>query len=80
MPIEKSEWIWMSGRWVKWEQANVHVTAHALHYGSSAFEGIRAYESEDGPGDLPPRAPHGAAARLLQAAALRHGLVGPRHC
>jgi branched-chain amino acid aminotransferase len=50
MPIEKSEWIWMSGRWVKWEQATVHVTAHALHYGSSAFEGIRAYEGEEGPG------------------------------
>jgi branched-chain amino acid aminotransferase len=50
MSIEKSEWIWMSGRWVKWDQATVHVTAHALHYGSSAFEGIRAYEGEEGPG------------------------------
>jgi branched-chain amino acid aminotransferase len=49
MPIEKSEWIWMSGRWVKWADATVHVTAHALHYGSSAFEGIRAYESDEGP-------------------------------
>ena len=49
MPIDKSEWIWMSGRWVKWGEATVHVTAHALHYGSSAFEGIRAYEGEDGP-------------------------------
>jgi branched-chain amino acid aminotransferase len=50
MPIDKSEWIWMSGRWVKWADATLHVTAHALHYGSSAFEGIRAYEGEDGPG------------------------------
>jgi branched-chain amino acid aminotransferase len=49
MSIEKSEWIWMSGRWVKWDQATVHVTAHALHYGSSAFEGIRAYGSDHGP-------------------------------
>lgn len=49
MPIEKSEWIWMSGRWVKWDDATVHVSAHALHYGSSVFEGIRAYEGEDGP-------------------------------
>jgi len=48
MPIDKSEWIWMSGRWVKWADATVHVTAHALHYGSSAFEGIRAYDC-DGP-------------------------------
>jgi branched-chain amino acid aminotransferase len=49
MPIDKSEWIWMSGRWVKWDEATVHVSTHALHYGSSAFEGIRAYEGEDGP-------------------------------
>ena len=49
MPIERSEWIWHSGKWVRWEEAMVHVTAHALHYGTSAFEGIRAYESDGGP-------------------------------
>ena len=49
MAIEKSDWIWFSGKWVRWEEATVHVTAHALHYGSSAFEGIRAYATEDGP-------------------------------
>jgi len=48
MPIERSEWIWHSGKWVLWEEAVVHVTAHALHYGTSAFEGIRAYDV-DGP-------------------------------
>jgi branched-chain amino acid aminotransferase len=37
--------IWHKGRLVPWEQATVHVLAHALHYGSSIFEGIRAYES-----------------------------------
>jgi len=43
------EWIWHDGDWVRWEDATVHVTAHALHYGSSVFEGIRAYETEHGP-------------------------------
>ncbi len=49
MAIERSEWIWFSGEWRRWEEATVHVTAHALHYGSSAFEGIRAYDVGDGP-------------------------------
>lgn len=43
------EWVWHDGKWVRWEEATVHVTAHALHYGSSAFEGIRAYETTSGP-------------------------------
>lgn len=44
-----AEWIWRNGQFVKWEQATVHVSAHALHYGSSVFEGIRAYATPDGP-------------------------------
>jgi branched-chain amino acid aminotransferase len=36
--------IWMNGEWVRWEDANVHVSVHALHYGSAVFEGIRAYD------------------------------------
>jgi branched-chain amino acid aminotransferase len=43
------EWVWHNGEWVKFEDATVHVTAHALHYGSSVFEGIRAYATPDGP-------------------------------
>jgi branched-chain amino acid aminotransferase len=49
MPIEESDWIWFSGEWVAWHDAKVHVSAHALHYGSSVFEGIRAYATDDGP-------------------------------
>ena len=45
----RSDWIWMNGEFVAWDAANVHVTAHVLHYGSSVFEGIRAYSTEDGP-------------------------------
>lgn len=41
--------IWMNGQMVPWEQATVHVMSHALHYGSSVFEGIRVYKTPDGP-------------------------------
>ncbi len=40
--------IWFDGTLVPWERATVHVTAHALHYGSSVFEGIRAYATPNG--------------------------------
>ena len=40
----QADYIWMNGEIIPWEQATVHVFTHALHYGSSAFEGIRAYE------------------------------------
>jgi branched-chain amino acid aminotransferase len=39
----------MNGRMIPWEQATVHVLSHALHYGSSVFEGIRVYKTPDGP-------------------------------
>ena len=39
----------MNGQMVPWEQATVHVMSHALHYGSSVFEGIRVYKTPDGP-------------------------------
>jgi branched-chain amino acid aminotransferase len=41
--------IWMNGGLVDWADANVHVGAHALHYGTGVFEGIRCYETDDGP-------------------------------
>src|SRR5476651_690616 len=40
--------IWFNGSLVAWEEANVHVMTHALHYGTSAFEGIRAYDTPHG--------------------------------
>ena len=49
MAIKPSEWIFLNGEWVEWNNAQVHVTAHALHYGSSVFEGIRAYSTDKGP-------------------------------
>lgn len=49
MAMKKTDKIWLDGQLVSWDQATVHVAAHALHYGSSVFEGIRAYELHDGP-------------------------------
>jgi branched-chain amino acid aminotransferase len=46
--VEKSEWIWMNGELVRWDDANVHVLTHGLHYGTGVFEGIRAYETDRG--------------------------------
>lgn len=46
--VNKSEWIWWNGKYVPWDEVNVHVTTHALHYGSSVFEGIRAYATPNG--------------------------------
>lgn len=44
-----AEFIWKNGEFIPWEAANVHVTTHALHYGSSVFEGVRAYATPKGP-------------------------------
>jgi branched-chain amino acid aminotransferase len=44
-----AEWIWKNGEFVPWADATVHVTTHALHYGSSVFEGVRAYATPQGP-------------------------------
>lgn len=49
MSFKGSKLIWMNGRMIPWEQATVHVLSHALHYGSSVFEGIRVYKTPDGP-------------------------------
>ena len=48
MPLKASKYIWHEGRLVPWEQATVHVLSHALHYGSSVFEGIRVYSTPQG--------------------------------
>ena len=46
--MNTADLIWMNGEFVAWEDAKVHVLSHALHYGTSVFEGERAYELEDG--------------------------------
>jgi len=46
--VQKAEKIWMDGKLVNWDEANVHILTHTLHYGCGVFEGIRAYECTDG--------------------------------
>jgi branched-chain amino acid aminotransferase len=48
MPLKTSKYIWHNGELVPWESATVHVLTHALHYGSSVFEGIRVYKGASG--------------------------------
>ncbi len=50
MPITATEKIWMNGELIPWDAAQIHILTHSLHYGMGVFEGIRAYETSDGPG------------------------------
>ena len=49
MPITPTEKIWMNGELIPWDEAQIHVLTHSLHYGMGVFEGIRAYETARGP-------------------------------
>ena len=46
--VQKAETIWFDGKQVPWDECNVHVLTHTLHYGLGVFEGIRAYKCTDG--------------------------------
>jgi branched-chain amino acid aminotransferase len=48
MPLETTKHIWHNGKLIPWDQAQVHVMSHVIHYGSSVFEGIRCYKTEQG--------------------------------
>ncbi|MGH7618749.1 MAG: hypothetical protein ACREPM_16130 [Gemmatimonadaceae bacterium] len=48
-PFTKSEFIWLNGELTPWDSAQIHVTAHGLHYGTGVFEGMRSYDTSDGP-------------------------------
>ncbi len=45
----KTEFIWMNGEILPWDAAHIHVSAHALQYGTGVFEGMRSYDSPEGP-------------------------------
>jgi len=45
-PLKK---IWMDGRFVNWKDAKIHVLTHGLHYATAIFEGMRCYDTPDGP-------------------------------
>src|SRR5690606_38282562 len=46
---DRDGFIWLDGEMVPWREARVHVLTHTLHYGMGVFEGVRAYETADGP-------------------------------
>ena len=46
--MNEAKYIWMDGNFVPWNEAKVHVLTHTLHYGNGAFEGTRAYQTDDG--------------------------------
>ena len=45
--MEKTEKIWLDGKFVPWHEANVHVLTHTLHYGLGVFEGVRCYQTKN---------------------------------
>jgi len=47
MAVEPSEQVWLDGSFVPWDEANVHLLTHTLHYGLGVFEGIRCYRTAD---------------------------------
>jgi len=47
--LTPTDWIWRDGEFIRWEDANIHVLSHSMQYGSSAFEGIRCYDTPRGP-------------------------------
>jgi branched-chain amino acid aminotransferase len=49
VPLQKVDKIWMDGELVNWDDAQIHVLTHTLHYGCGVFEGIRAYSTAQGP-------------------------------
>jgi branched-chain amino acid aminotransferase len=49
MTFDQTRWVWRNGAIIPWAEANTHVSVHALHYGSGVFEGMRCYETLDGP-------------------------------
>jgi branched-chain amino acid aminotransferase len=49
MTIKKTEKIWHNGKFIRWDEATVHVVSHVISYGSAVFEGIRCYNTKQGP-------------------------------
>ena len=52
MPVQKTDKIWHNGKFIDWDDATIHVTAHVISYGSAVFEGIRCYATPPGPAIL----------------------------
>ena len=53
--LQPTETIWHNGRFIAWKDAQIHVLSHVVSYGSSVFEGVRCYETQQGPAVFRPR-------------------------
>ncbi|MGH2510946.1 MAG: branched chain amino acid aminotransferase, partial [Ktedonobacteraceae bacterium] len=49
MTIPKTEKIWCNGKFIPWDDAKIHVLSHVVSYGSAVFEGVRCYDTANGP-------------------------------
>jgi len=49
MSFEKTRWVWQNGKFLEWDEAKIHSSAFGLHYGVGVFEGVRCYETAEGP-------------------------------
>ena len=49
MPVQKTDKIWRNGKFIDWDDAQIHVLSHVVSYGSGVFEGIRCYDTKQGP-------------------------------
>jgi branched-chain amino acid aminotransferase len=49
MAMEKAKFIWMDGKLVDWDDAKIHILSHVIHYGTGVFEGLRCYDTKNGP-------------------------------
>ncbi len=49
MAFEKTQWVWHNGEFLRWSEAQIHSSAFGLHYGTGVFEGIRSYDTPEGP-------------------------------
>src|SRR3954463_12426566 len=76
MALEKTDKIWHNGKLIRWEDANIHVMSHVVHYGSSVFEGIRCYAPPAGPAVF--RATEHMQRLLDSAKVYRIDVVSPR--
>lgn len=80
--VEKANKIWMDGKFVDWDAANVHILTHTLHYGLGVFEGIRCYLCADGRSAIFRLPEHverlfnGAHAMLLSIPFTREEIIG----
>ena len=71
MPVQKTDKIWHNGKFINWDDAQLHVLSHVVSYGSGIFEGIRCYDTANGPAIFRLARAYAAAAKLRQD--LSHG-------